>query len=361
MKKIFYLVGARPQFMQAAMISKVLSKKNNTDFKIIHTGQHFDENMNKIFFEELEIPKPYANLEVHSLPHGAMVGQIMEKFEELCFSEKPDLIIVDGDTNTTIAGALVAAKSKIKSIHIESGLRSWDMDMPEEVNRIVTDNCATKLFCPTKTAYSNLKDSNLHLKAEIVGDVLYDAFYYYQKKAKDYALDILQETGLDKVPFTLLTLHRDENLRNKEKIQKIFFELDKLENPILFPLHPHTKKVIQEYDIKLNENFKIVDPVSYMEMVDIESKASYIITDSGGVQREAYWSKKPVFVLRDTTEWVEQLATGWAYLVKENELDNLSEIVKKVLDNIDDSRYEYLYGKGNASELIAKSIEELLI
>lgn len=359
MKKIFYLVGARPQFMQAAMISKAFTKYKDIDFQIIHSGQHFDDKMNKIFFEELEIPKPYENLHINSLPHGAMVGKIMEEFEALCLKEKPDLIIVDGDTNSTIAGALVAAKSKIKSLHIESGLRSHDINMPEEVNRIVADNCCTKLFCPTGTAFNNLKISNLEYKAEIVGDVLYDAFCYYQQKSKGKAEAILKSSALNSKAFVLLTLHREENLENEEKLKNIFFELEKLQKSILFPLHPRTKKVIESYGIIFSDKFKTIDPVSYMEMIDLESRASYIITDSGGVQREAYWSQKPVFILRDTTEWVEQLSTGWAYLIKEEELSKLSEIVKKVLNNVDDTKYEYLYGKGNAAELISKSAEEM--
>ena len=362
MRKIYYIVGARPQFMQASMVSKALLDIKGIDFKIIHTGQHFDKKMSDIFFDELEIPKPYKNLNVNTLNHGAMVGRIMERLEELLISERPEFIIVDGDTNSTLAGALVAAKLKIKSLHIEAGMRSFDMAMPEEINRIMTDNGCTYLYCPTETAYRNLKDANLDHKARIVGDVLYDAFSFYRPKSEGKAVSILKEKGLTEDDFILLTIHREENLENRQKMAAIFQSLSNTDTPILFPVHPRTEQIINKYDIDIKgiKNIYSIKPVGYLEMLDMEINSSCIITDSGGVQREAYWSKKPVFILRNTTEWVEQLETGWAILVRDADLNDLPEIISSTISSLKIEKYIDFYGDGSASYKIAKDIEEFI-
>lgn len=362
MGKIFYVAGARPQFMQAAMVSKALLNLENIDFRIIHTGQHFDSNMSRIFFDELEIPKPYRNLDVHSLKHGAMVGRIMEKLEELVIAEKPDALLVDGDTNSTLAGALVAAKLRTKSVHIESGLRSFDAGMPEEINRVLTDNCCTHLYCPTETSYNNLKKANLHNKAKIVGDVLYDAFCYYLPHSKGKAHNILKESGLNEERYVLLTLHREENTENRKKMSDIFQYLSKIDYPVLFPVHPRTEQILKSSNISLADidNIRPVQPVGYLDMLDLERNSSFIITDSGGVQREAYWSKKPVFVLRNTSEWIEQLDTGWSVLIRDEDVCNIRAIIEDSLTRLDMHNHPDFYGDGRASQKIAEDIGSII-
>lgn len=349
--------------MQAAMVSRAFADVKTVDFKIIHTGQHFDQNMSEIFFEQLSIPKPYKNLEVHSLHHGAMVGRIMERLEDLVEAERPAMILIDGDTNSTLAGALVAAKLRIPSVHIESGLRSFDMGMPEEINRIVADNCCTHLYCPTLLAYRNLQDSNINGKAKIVGDVLYDAFCFYRPYSAGKSEAILRSVGLGRGGYALMTIHRQENITDGRKMREFFSCLPALDLPILFPTHPGTRDFLNNLDIDLARisSLRTITPVGYLEMLDLEANSAYILTDSGGVQREAFWSRKPLFVLRDTTEWLEQLDTGWATLIKRDGLTNLRSSVDALLANLKEENFSNFYGDGTAADKIVRDIADKLL
>jgi len=357
-KVIYYVVGARPQFIQAAAIRRAFLKIEGIDFRIIHAGQHFDRNMSDIFFEQLEIPAPHKNLGVNSLSHGAMVGRTMERLEALAVAEKPDMLMIDGDTNTTLAGALVAAKLRIASAHVESGLRSFDMRMPEEINRVIADNCCSRLYCPTSAAFDNLRKAGLDRKAIIVGDVLYDSFCFYSPLARDKSAAILRNRGLVSGQYALVTIHREENLEDKEKIQAFFESISGIEYPALFPVHPRTAKILHEYNIDLKKasNVHAIEPVGYLEMLDLEAQSVYIITDSGGLQREAYWSRKPLFILRDTTEWVEQLGTGWAMLIVKDKLKDIQTHIRHLRENLREDHHRDFYGDGSAAVKIAQDI-----
>ena len=310
--KIVTVIGARPQFIKASSLSREISKHAAIDEVIIHTGQHFDKNMSKIFFDEMEIPIPKYNLEINSLSHGAMTGRMLEEIEKVLLIEKPDWLVVYGDTNSTLAGALAAKKMHIKVAHIEAGLRSFDSKMPEEINRILTDNISDMLFCPTESAIENLTNEGFFKKnVKIVkcGDIMYDSAMYYKNKAKN-SLDITNG-------FILATIHRQENTDDREKLSKIissFNELVKLGERIILPIHPRTKKLIEKFNLKVD--FTIIEPVGYLEMIDLLDKCKIVITDSGGLQKEAYFFNKFCITLRDTTEWVELIENEVNILLK---------------------------------------------
>ncbi len=321
--KIFTIVGARPQFIKAASVSRAIFKHNRShagnllkiDETIIHTGQHYDHNMSQIFFKELEIPTPDYNLEIGSGSHGLQTGQMLIRLEELLRSKKPDLIIVYGDTNSTLAGALAAVKLHIPIAHVEAGLRSFNRMMPEEHNRVLTDHCSNLLFCPTQTAVENLLKEGITSGVHLVGDVMYDSVMYNValagKKSK-----IVEELQLDHKKYALATLHRAENTDNIDRLNGIFTALEEIAGeglPVILPLHPRTRKVLNSS--KFRQNFlRIIDPVPYLDMLMLEKHASLVFTDSGGVQKEAYWMKIPCVTLRDETEWIETIDEGWNVL-----------------------------------------------
>jgi UDP-GlcNAc3NAcA epimerase len=313
--KIITIVGARPQFVKAAVISRAIQDHNKSQPEqpikeiIVHTGQHFDENMSDVFFEQLSIPKPDYNLEIHSLSHGAMTGQMLEKIEKVLLDEKPDWVLVYGDTNSTLAGALAARKLHIKLAHVEAGLRSFNMDMPEETNRILTDRISDILFCPTQSALDNLaKEGYKDISAKIVrsGDVMYDASLYYVSMASR------PELKLPSSGFVLSTIHRQENTDGEKKLRDIFRGLEKIskEVPVVLPLHPRTIKKMTDFGIKPGLDIYILEPVGYLEMIWLLSNCSIVITDSGGLQKEAYFFKKPCITVREETEWVELVSHG---------------------------------------------------
>ena len=463
--KILTILGARPQFIKAGTVSREIVKHSDIDEIIVHTGQHYDTNMSDIFFEEMQIPKPNYFLGIGGKTHGAMTGQMMEKIEEVALREKPDWVLVYGDTNSTLAGALVASKLHIKLAHIEAGLRSFNMKMPEEINRILTDRVSNILFCPTKTAVDNLKNEGFdrfYCKVVHSGDVMYDGALFYKKMAKkppykieevalrekpdwvlvygdtnstlagalvatklhiklahieaglrsfnmkmpeeinriltdrvskwlfcptDTAVKNLKNEGFDmfdckiiksgdvmqdaalfykqfakkpqnleiKDNFILSTIHRAENTDNKERLQNIFKALEQIakEKQIILPLHPRTKKIIQNLNINL-QNITIIEPVGYLEMVWLLEHSTLVITDSGGLQKEAFFFKKPCITSRDETEWIELIENGFNVLAgadKEKILDMYKSF--KFNNNFDID----LYGNGKASE---KIIRELL-
>ncbi|HZK03636.1 MAG TPA: UDP-N-acetylglucosamine 2-epimerase (non-hydrolyzing) [Bacteroidaceae bacterium] len=362
--KIVTVIGARPQFIKAAVVSRAISKLNIErkkenlkllDEVIVHTGQHYDKNMSDIFFTEMKIPKPTYNLGVNNLSHGAMTGQMLEKIELVLIEQKPDLMLVYGDTDSTLAGALAAVKLNIPIAHVEAGLRSYNMFMPEEVNRILTDRIATLLFCPTEQAVKNLMNEDLTKYVLNCGDVMQDAAIFYANRATPPpgCFDI----GL----FTLCTIHRAENTDNPERISGIFRALEEiaLERQIVLPLHPRTlsKLINMDYDID-NSKIHIIKPVGYLEMQWLLLNCNLVMTDSGGVQKEAYFSKKPCLTLRNETEWTELVEQGYNKLVGfvTNDIMEGYRAITKNNPKFD----KKLYGSGNAGNLIAKTIVKYL-
>ncbi len=349
--KILTIVGARPQFIKAAAVSRAVAKFEGVTEVIVHTGQHFDKNMSDVFFEEMHIPKPDHHLHINSLSHGAMTGRMLEGIEGVILEEKPDWVLVYGDTNSTLAGALAASKLHIPLAHVEAGLRSFNMKMPEEVNRILTDRISTVLFCPTSTAIKNLENEGFgKLENEVVqvGDVMYDAALFYAEKSRKPAFDVPEK-------FILTTCHRAENTDDPKKLANIINGLNEIhrDTPVILPLHPRTKNYIAKYG--LQPEFQMVDPVGYLEMVYLLQNCSMVMTDSGGLQKEAFFFKKPCITLRDETEWVELIEHKVNYLchvANEGEIVSLFKQVKG-----EDIDFEVnLYGKGDTSELIVRDL-----
>ena len=317
MKKIVTILGARPQFVKAAVLSRVISKYHKVEEVIIHTGQHYDANMSDIFFDEMEIPKPKYNLAINGLSHGAMTGQMLSKIEEVLLAEKPDLVVVYGDTNSTLAGALSAKKLHIKVAHVEAGLRSFNMKMPEEINRILTDRISDLLLCPTGTAIDNLKMEGFeNMPSKIVrsGDIMKDAVEFYSEISHEKS-SIIETLKLQNNEFVLATIHRQENTDDLEKLKSIFKGLEAIskEKNVLMPLHPRTRAILEKN--KLNFNIKFIDPVGYFDMLELLKNCNLVVTDSGGLQKEAFFNKKHCIVAREETEWVELVSNGFANIV----------------------------------------------
>ncbi|GGH32151.1 non-hydrolyzing UDP-N-acetylglucosamine 2-epimerase [Paenibacillus segetis] len=356
MKTIMTIVGARPQFVKAAPVSRELRKRYKE--VLVNTGQHYDHNMAGIFFEELHIPRPDYDLGVGSASHGKQTGDILIKIERLIEETKPSAVLVYGDTNSTLAGSLAASKLHIPLFHIEAGLRSYDKEMPEEINRILTDHVSTLLFAPTESAVRNLQAENITKGVHLVGDVMYDAVLHnYNLTEEKYKLDTF---GVHQGNYYLSTIHRAGNTDDPARLQAIIHSLLALNETVLFPIHPRTEKMLR--DLKLIEkdatsgNIRFIPPVSYLEMLLLERHAKAIITDSGGVQKEAYFAKVPCFTLRNETEWVETVESGWNTLVDPLTMD-LNAIISAhqcgpYIDN--------LYGDGKASVSIVKQIYDYL-
>lgn len=353
MRKIITIVGARPQFVKAATLSRQF-EKIGIDEKIVHTGQHFDSNMSEIFFEEMDIKKPTYQLDIHSVGHGAMTGRMLEQIEEIIKKEKPDGILVYGDTNSTLAGALAATKLHIPVVHVEAGLRSHNMQMPEEINRILTDRISNLLLCPTDTALENLTKEgfdNFDIKIVKNGDVMQDAALYYAQKA-DEKSTILQQIGEDK--FVLATIHRQENTDDPIRLKGIIDGLNSINqvSPVIVPLHPRTKKILQQQNI--TPQFKLIDPVGYFDMIVLLKNCEMVLTDSGGVQKEAFFFKKQCLTMREQTEWVELIAHGYNTLVG-SDSDKIWLSYQNLLSRQPDFDVD-LYGNGQASLIAAQEI-----
>lgn len=354
--KTLTIVGARPQFVKAAALSREISERGNITDIIVHTGQHFDTNMSEVFFEEMEIPKPKHNLAINSLGHGAMTGRMLEEIEIIILEEKPDFVIVYGDTNSTLAGALAAKKLHIKVVHIESGLRSFNNKMPEEINRILTDRISDYLFCPTQTAVNNLDKegfNNYDCKVFNSGDIMLDtALFYSQKSVEKGKFDL--KTLPQK--YILNTLHRAENTDDKNILSNIVNALNYVhENicPIVLALHPRTKAKLEEF--KLNLDVIKIKPVGYFDMINLIKNSELVMTDSGGLQKEAYFFEKPCLTLREQTEWIELTENKVNTLVGSDEEKIISETKKMLNSSIEFSKK--LYGNGSA----AKKIVDFLI
>lgn len=359
--KIITIVGARPQFIKAAAFSKVF-RKENTEI-LVHTGQHYDPSMSDIFFEELQIPKPDYNLEIGSGSHGMQTGRMLEKIEEIIITEKPDGVLVYGDTNSTLAGALAASKLNIPVFHIEAGLRSYNMEMPEEQNRILTDHISRYLFCPTQTAVDNLVKEGVTTGVFKVGDIMYDAVlnnlqiskekYDNGEWLKALKKDNPTMQNIEINNYYLATIHRPVNTDNPENIKKIFTAFNKLDKPVLLPLHLRTVNLIKNMDLKY-DNIIIVKPIGYLLMLYVLKNAYLAVTDSGGLQKEAYFVKTPCVTLRNETEWVETLENGWNILSKIDE-DAILSAIHRPLDFLNLERPLH-FGDGKSAEKMVKII-----
>lgn len=353
--KIVTIIGARPQFIKAATVSRAISLHCDIEEIILHTGQHYDDNMSRIFFEELDIRMPKYNLDINALSHGAMTGRMLEGIESILQSERADMVLVYGDTNSTLAGALAASKMNIPVAHIEAGLRSYNMQMPEEINRILTDRISRFLFCPTDTAVENLMKEgfgSMDCKVIKAGDVMYDASVYYSAKAKPPAVDLPSR-------FVLATLHRAENTDNIDRLSEIMDAFATISDslPVVLPLHPRTRSILSKNNLlPKNNGVWLIDPVGYLNMIYLLNNTSLVMTDSGGLQKEAYFFKKPCITLRDETEWVELLNVGANKLAGANK----TEILKCFHDFLS-RRVNFptaLYGDGNAAMQIVNFLNE---
>lgn len=374
--RIITVIGARPQIIKAAALSRViLNDFQDIEEIIVHTGQHYDKNMSDVFFTELEIPRPQINLRVGSSSHGAQTALMIEKIEKVMLEYSPDAVVVYGDTNSTLATAIAASKLHIPIVHIESGLRSFNKKMPEEVNRILCDHVSTLLFSPTKSGFNNLlkegfsKENSNNASADYpniyhCGDIMYDNSLYFSKLSDENS-DILKKLNLRNEKFILATVHRNDNTDSKIKLTDLFStflqitEIHQLK--IILPLHPRTSKMMEQLlDSKLlnkiqNSNLlTIIDPASFLDMIALEKNAELIITDSGGVQKEAYFFKKPCIILRPQTEWVEIVETKSA-VISDTNSKIILEATKRFLSN-QDLKFPEVFGNGNAASFIAKEM-----
>ena len=381
--KLVTIIGARPQIIKAAALSRAIRNHyaNQIQEVIVHTGQHYDDNMSQVFFDELQIPRPDYNLHVGSASHGVQTARMTEGIEALLLKEQPDFIVLYGDTNSTLAGAVAAAKIHVPIVHIEAGLRSFNKSMPEEINRIVCDHCSTLLFTPTKAGLENLKREGFSIdeggpstgsgtakptidnpKVYHCGDIMYDNSLYFTDIAEEKT-DIIKRLALSDQPYILATIHRDSNTDHPERLSAIFRSIIKLseECQVVLPLHPRTAKLLKT---NLDENFqkqifscqniKLIPPVSFLEMIALECHAQLIMTDSGGVQKEAYFFKKPGIILRPETEWVEIVKTGNAILADADEC-RIMEAWQHFKDN-PPTAFPEIFGDGHAAEFMLEKI-----
>lgn len=346
--KIMSVVGARPQFIKAAPVSRVLRRTHQE--VLVHTGQHYDDNMSEVFFRELEIPKPDVNLEIGSGPHGEQTGRMMAGIEKVALDIKPDWVLVYGDTNSTVAGALVAAKLHIKVAHVEAGLRSFDRRMPEEINRVLTDHVSDLLLCPTEVAITNLAREGIEHGVHLVGDVMYDAFLFNLEAARKRD-GIMRTLGLAPGAFALATIHRAENADDPARLAAILDGIGQSGMDVILPLHPRTRARL---DRAPSAQIRVIDPVGYLDMLALEDAAAVIVTDSGGVQKEAYFLSKPCVTLRDRTEWTETVEAGWNVTVGADS----AKIAEALQDFRPTGVHPNLYGDGHAAARIADLLNE---
>jgi UDP-GlcNAc3NAcA epimerase len=357
MTRLLYIVGARPQFIKMAAVNRAALAHGHHEQLILHTGQHYDANMSQIFFDELEIPLPDYQFSVSDLPHGAMTGRMLEKIEESILDCKPDWVVVFGDTNSTLAGALAAVKQHVPCAHVEAGLRSYNRKMPEEINRVLADSCADLLLTPTPLATRHLQQEGIPAdRIREVGDVMHDVAVYYKEKALQSAE--LSDFGVTSGDYFLATVHRAENTDDLARLRSIMDGLLELgrKQTVVFPMHPRTRSILKRegWISEVLSTLKVTEPLSYLNMVLLESQAKAIITDSGGVQKEAFFFQKPCLILRSETEWVELVEKGFHRLV-----DPMTQNVASLLHEICEKKYDWdepLYGGGDAGEKIIKAL-----
>lgn len=383
--KILSIVGARPQFIKLAPLVQAL-KKGTKDIRhvLVHTGQHYDYNMSKVFFDELNIPKPDYHLKVGSGRHGKQTGKMLEKIEKVLLKESPDWIVVFGDTNSTLAGALAGTKLSIPIAHVEAGLRSYNKNMPEEINRILTDHCSQILFCPTETAVKNLQNegfSNIANDAKLisesatlmsfaqnpalvlnVGDIMYDSLLLCSELAEKNSVILKNLDGIRPQKYYLATIHRAENTDNTDRLRNIMEALLEISNrtPVIFPIHPRTKKKLSTLNLSLSKSNSLhfIDPVNYLDMLMLEKNAKKILTDSGGIQKEAYFLNVPCITLRDETEWKETVDCGWNIIVGTKKEDILANIDTPTSMPPTDINAKLSFGDGRAAIKMIKVLEE---
>jgi UDP-GlcNAc3NAcA epimerase len=352
--KIITIIGARPQFIKASMLSRQFRNSNIIKEIIINTNQHFDENMSSVFFNEMLIPEPKYNLGIASLSHGAMTGRQIEAIEVVLIKEKPNFVLVYGDTNSTLAGALASSKLNIPLIHVEAGLRSFNKKMPEEINRVLTDHMSDLLFTPSDVANKNLYNEGISKsKIKMVGDIMYDAALFFGKIAEKKS-SILDRLGLNSSSYLLATIHRAENTDNEGKLRSVFKGFQNSPLPVYIPLHPRTRSKIKKYNIPTSGSINIIEPLGFLDMLQLEKNATKILTDSGGVQKEAFYFQVPCITIRDQTEWVELIKNKSNVLVGPNADQIIENISKKTPKTFN----ETIYGGGNASSKIKKIIEK---
>ena len=355
--KVVSVVGARPQFIKAAPVGKALRAAGHTEV-LVHTGQHYDDEMSAVFFRELEIPEPDYNLGVGSGPHGWQTGQMLMRIEEVLMAEKPDWVLVYGDTNSTLAGALAAVKLHIPLAHVEAGLRSFNREMPEEHNRVLTDHCSDLLFCPTQTAVDNLAREGITQGVHLVGDTMYDAVLQFSEIARQRST-ILQDLGLKPRGYLLATIHRPYNTDVPENLRNILTAFLETGEPIVFPVHPRTRREIDQLNGVANPDFncnvKMIEPVGYLDMLVLEQSARAILTDSGGVQKEAYFFSVPCVTLRPDTEWVETVDAGWNVVVGASR-----EAIVKAVSNcgLGQRTPSQIFGDGRAAKRVVHLLAE---
>ena len=345
-RRIVTVVGARPQFIKAAAVSRVLKRSGSLEETLVHTGQHFDENMSDVFFSELGIGSPAYNLEISGGTHGAMTGRMLERLEAILLAQKPDAVLVYGDTNSTLAGALAAVKLHIPAVHVEAGLRSFNRAMPEEINRVVVDHVSSLLLCPTEVSVANLKRENIESGVSWVGDVMYDSTLYISQAATRTST-IVERLGLTDKQFGLCTLHRAENTNDATRFARILDYVAEHSRslPLVFPVHPRVGERVTAWARNLPQ-VKVIDPVGYIDIHRLLAGASTVLTDSGGLQKEAYFHRVPCVTIRDETEWVETVAAGWNRLWTVSDFRPRHEISE--------------YGDGHAAEKIVDRIESYL-
>lgn len=355
--KVVTVLGARPQFVKAAAVSRAILEfqEKNIEELLVHTGQHHDANMSSVFFEELGIPKPRYNLEIAGGSHGAMTGRMLEAVESVLVSEKPDWVLIYGDTNSTLAGALAASKLHIPVAHVEAGLRSFNMRMPEEINRILSDRISSLLLCPTVGAVENLKAEGLTRGVHNVGDVMYDIALFHGARARQQSA-ILRNLKLAPNSFALATCHRAESTDSPQTLAGILHALSTLarDMPVVLPLHPRTRKLIHEYGLShALDGVTLVDPLPFLDMIALEQAARLILTDSGGVQKEAFFYGVPCITLRNETEWTETVQLGWNRLTG-TQTDAIRNAITLTLGERPSPSTTKPYGDGNAATAIVE-------
>ncbi len=343
------MVGARPQFIKAAPVSRVL-RRGHEEF-LLHTGQHYDDEMSDLFFRQLHIPAPDQNLEVGSGRHGVQTGAMLSGIESIALDQRPDWLLIYGDTNSTLAGALAGAKLHIPVAHVEAGLRSYDRRMPEEVNRVVADHLSALLLCPTETSTRNLAREGISEGVHLVGDVMFDAFQQNLEVARK-TCRVVAELGLERNGYTLLTVHRAENVDQPELLGRILRGVGESGRRVVFPVHPRTRAALAATGLKPAENLMLIDPVGYLEMLVLEENAEAIVTDSGGVQKEAYFAGRPCITLRDRTEWTETVEAGWNILVG----NDPGAIARATNDFRPRGKRADLFGDGHAAERVVEAL-----
>jgi UDP-GlcNAc3NAcA epimerase len=357
--KIITVLGARPQFIKAAAISRAIQSEfpGRIEEHIVHTGQHFDDNMSQVFFDELQIPAPKHHFAISGGSHGSMTGKMLQAIETVLLAERPDWVLIYGDTNSTLAGALAAAKLHIPVAHVEAGLRSFNMRMPEEINRMVADRVSSLLFCPTQTAVDNLNNEGLRHGVHNVGDVMYDVALYFRDRAKEQS-NVLSKLALQPKSFTLATCHRAENTDDEGRLLQILMALEQTAHsmPVVLPLHPRTRKLVQTFGFeRFLAKLIVTDPLPFLDMVALEQSASVILTDSGGVQKEAFFYGVPCVTMRDETEWVETVQLGWNRLAGAN-ASRVSQAVQDFVQTPPSPVSTSPYGSGQASSLILRQM-----